>query len=76
MPHINIKCFPKHLSDQELKNFTEELSQVVMKHLNASDKSISISYQEIAQEQWKSDVYDKEIKPNLDTLAKKPGYEM
>ena len=41
-----------------------------------SDPVGAVSYAEVPAEDWKSKVYDKEIKPNLATLAKKPGYEM
>ena len=71
MPHINIKCYPKHLTENEMKSFiTDE------KHLKASENYVSISYTEIPAEQWKEEVYDKEIRPNLGTLAKEPGYDM
>ena len=76
MPHINIKCYPKHLTENEMKYFITELTQLAEKHLKASENYVSISYTEIPAEQWKEEVYDKEIRPNLGTLAKEPGYDM
>lgn len=76
MPHFNIKCYPKHLSDQEFKNFVDDLTQLAAKHLKAEEEYISINYTEIPAELWKDEVYDKEIKPNMEHLAKKPGYQM
>lgn len=76
MPHINVKCYPKHLSEQQMKDFIADLTNVTQKHLNASKDSISISYEEIPAEQWKNEVFDKEIKPNIGKLAKDPGYDM
>jgi 4-oxalocrotonate tautomerase len=76
MPHINVKCYPKHLSEQQMKDFIADLANVTQKHLNASEDSISISYEEIPAEQWKNEVFDKEIKPNIGKLAKDPGYDM
>ena len=79
MPHINIKCYPKHLTENEMNSFITELTQLAEKHekhLKASENYVSISYTEIPAEQWKEEVYDKEIRPNLGTLAKDPGYEM
>ncbi len=70
MPHINIKCYPKHLTENEMKSFITELTQLTEKHLKASENYVSISYTEIPAEQWKEEVYDKEI------LAKEPGYDM
>ena len=76
MPHINIKCYPKHLTENEMKSFITDLTQLTEKHLKASENYVSISYTEIPAEQWKEEVYDKEIRPNLGTLAKEPGYDM
>lgn len=76
MPHINIKCYPKHLTENEMKSFITELTQLAEKHLKVSENYVSISYTEIPAEQWKEEVYDKEIRPNLGTLAKEPGYDM
>ncbi len=76
MPHINVKCYPKHLSEQQMKDFIADLTNLTQKHLSASEDSISISYEEIPAEQWKDEVFDKEIKPNIGKLAKDPGYDM
>ncbi|UBV45349.1 tautomerase PptA (plasmid) [Deinococcus taeanensis] len=75
MPHIDIKCYPKHLTEQEQDTFVHELTALVEKHLKATDADLSVAYTEVAPEQWR-DLYDREIRPNLGTLIKKPGYEM
>ena len=76
MPHINIKCYPKNLNEQEMNTFVSELTKLVEKHLKSPEEYISIIYKEIPAEQWKNEVFDTEIKPNMDKLAKKPGYDM
>lgn len=76
MPHFNVKCYPKHLTEQEMKAFVAELTQLAEKHLKSPEEYISISYQEVPAEKWKEEVFDKEIKPNLGKLAKEPGYEV
>jgi 4-oxalocrotonate tautomerase len=76
MPHFNIKCYPKHLTEQEFKNFVNDLTQLAAKHLKAGAEYVSIDYTEIPAAQWKNEVFDKDIKPNIDHLAKKPGYDM
>ena len=76
MPHFNVKCYPKHLTEQEMKAFVAELTQLAEKYLKAPEEYISISYQEVPAEKWKEEVFDKEIKPNLGKLAKEPGYEV
>jgi len=47
-----------------MSDFVSELTQVIEKHLSATDELISISYEEIPAEQWKDQVFDKEIRPN------------
>lgn len=76
MPHIHIKCYPKHLSEKEMKAFVTELTQLAEKHLKASEDYVSINYTEIPAEKWKEEVFDKEIRPYHGRLAKEPGYEM
>ena len=76
MPHINIKCYPKNLSENEMKAFVADLTLLAEKHLKATEEYVSISYQEIPAEQWKDEVFDKEIRPNIGKLAKDPGYDM
>lgn len=75
MPHVNIKCYPKHLSKQQLSDFSNELTALIKKHLSANDGDISVDYNEIQPEEWKK-VYDEDIKPRMNNLLKKPGYEM
>lgn len=76
MPHIAVKCYPRNLTKPQLDAFISDLEGVVQKHLKAGSEYISVSYDEIPADEWKAKVYDPVIKPNLDTLAKKPGYEM
>ena len=76
MPHIHVKCYPKHLTEQEMKAFVEDLTKLAGKHLKSTEEYISIKYEEIPAEQWKDEVFDKEIKPCRGQLAKEPGYEM
>jgi 4-oxalocrotonate tautomerase len=76
MPHIDIKCYPKHLSQTEFESFIIELTQLAEKHLHANEGDISINYTEIPADQWKALVWDREILPQMKHLAKKPGYCM
>ena len=76
MPHFDIKCYPKHLSREEFDAFVDALTNLAVTHLKAQPSDVSINYTEIAPEDWKVQVYDREIKPNYAHLAKRPGYEM
>ncbi|MCL6359371.1 tautomerase PptA [Pectobacterium polaris] len=74
MPHIDVKHFPRNLSEEEKKAVAEDLAAVLKKHFGSSDESLSVALNEVQPERWKDDVYDPFIKPQLDTLSKKPGY--
>ena len=56
--------------------FVTELTQLAEKHLKATEEYVSISYTEIPADEWKTEVFDKEIRPNIGKLAKAPGYDM
>jgi 4-oxalocrotonate tautomerase len=76
MPHIDIKCYPKHLTPKEFETFIHELTQLAEKHLHAGEGDVSIRYTEIPAERWKEEVWSREILPQMEHLAKKPGYKM
>ncbi|SMB89123.1 4-oxalocrotonate tautomerase [Pasteurella testudinis DSM 23072] len=75
MPHINIQCYPKHLTAAELDAFKTELTALAVKHLKATDDVVSIDYNEVPAEQWQQ-VWDKDIAPKRGKLLKEPDYEM
>ncbi|TCP90090.1 4-oxalocrotonate tautomerase [Cricetibacter osteomyelitidis] len=76
MPHINIKCYPKGLSEQELQAFADELTALASERLNTPKEYITIAYTEIPAEEWKEKVFDAEIQPNRTALLRQPEYEM
>lgn len=47
MPHINIKCYLKNLTEVEFTDFINELNALAQKHLKATDDVVSIQYTEI-----------------------------
>ncbi|ALB62719.1 FIG00554267: hypothetical protein [Cronobacter condimenti 1330] len=76
MPHIDVKFFPRDLSDAQQQAFADELTQVIVKHLQSKESSVSVALNEVQPDQWKTQVWDQEIAPNKAHLARKPGYEM
>ena len=76
MPHINIKCCPKILSEQELHAFADDLTAFASERLNTPAEFITIAYTEIPDDEWKEKVWDKEIEPNVENLLRKPEYDM
>lgn len=76
MPHLDIKSYPKHLTQQELDEFRQALLNVVTHHLKVAETDISIRFTEVPPEKWKTEVWTKEIVPHMADLLKKPGYKM
>ena len=50
MPHIDIKCFPRELNDQQKAELAAEITDVIIRHLNSKESSISISLPQTPQE--------------------------
>ena len=42
MPHIDIKCFPRELDEQQKAALAANITDVIIRHLNSKDSSISI----------------------------------
>ncbi|POP40917.1 4-oxalocrotonate tautomerase [Superficieibacter electus] len=75
MPHIDIKCFPRDLNDEQKSALAADITQVIVRHLQSKEGSVSVALQQVAQEKWQQ-VWDSEIAPHMDELIKKPGYTM
>ncbi|MCK7405892.1 tautomerase PptA [Enterobacter roggenkampii] len=76
MPHVDIKCFPRDLNDEQKAALAADIADVIIRHFNSKDSSVSVSLKQIAPENWKAQVWDTEIGPKLEELIKKPGYSM
>ena len=76
MPHVDIKCFPRDLNDEQKTALAEDIAEVIIRHFNSKDSSVSVALNQVNQEDWKAQVWDTEIGPKLDELIKKPGYSM
>ncbi|MEL4013898.1 tautomerase PptA [Dryocola clanedunensis] len=76
MPHITVKHFPRELNEEQKKALADDLCETVKKHFGSKDASLSVALIPVEQERWKEEVYDVEIAPELETLARKPGYSL
>jgi len=76
MPHVDIKCFPRDLNDEQKTALATDIAEVIIRYLNSKQGSISVAFNEVNPEDWKTQVWDTEIAPQLETLIRKPGYEM
>ncbi|QGY42492.1 4-oxalocrotonate tautomerase [Maribellus comscasis] len=75
MPHIQIKLF-KGKTEEEKQQLATELMKAAQKVLGLEDKSYSVAIEDFLPEEWKGEVYEKEIMAREDLLYKKPGYKM
>lgn len=76
MPHVDIKCFPRDLNDEQKTALAADIAEVIIRHFNSKDGSVSVALNQVNPEDWKAQVWDTEIVPKLDELIKKPGYSM
>ncbi|WP_342320663.1 tautomerase PptA [Kosakonia sp. BYX6] len=76
MPHVDIKCFPRDLNDEQKSALAADIADVIIRHLNSKESSISIALNEVSPEDWKALAWDTDIAPQMDKLLKKPGYSM
>ncbi|EPH2693392.1 tautomerase PptA [Klebsiella aerogenes] len=75
MPHVDIKCFPRELSEEQKNALAAEIAEVLIRHLSTKDSSVSVALNQVQQSDWQQ-VWDNEIAPQMDHLIKKPGYSM
>ena len=75
MPHIEIKCYPGR-SEEQKRLFAEKVAQAAADALGCKLSSVSVAIKEIEKENWKKDVWDKQIVPDEKYLYKKPEYKM
>lgn len=75
MPHITIKLWPG-VTDEKKQELANAIVDQGMKILGHEEEAFSVVFEEISQERWKEEVYDKEIMAPKGNLYKKPGYEM
>ncbi|MGP3591951.1 tautomerase PptA [Vagococcus sp. WN89Y] len=76
MPHVDIKCFPRDLNEEQQAALAADITDVIFRHFNSKESSVSVALRQVAQEEWKGQVWDKEIAPQMEQLIKKPGYSM
>ncbi len=74
MPHVDIKCYPGRTEEQK-KLCAEKVANVISEIMRCDVSHVSIAINEVEKADWASNVWDKEIAPNMDKLYVKPGYK-
>jgi 4-oxalocrotonate tautomerase len=73
MPHVIVKLWPGKTEAQKAE-LAEAIAQDVIKCLGSREASVSVSFEEVAQEEWAEKVVGPDIKAKPENLYKKPGY--
>lgn len=73
MPHIVIKCYPGRTQEQKML-CAQKIAESIAQTLECNISSVSVSIEEVPPEEWKENVWDASILPNMDSLYIKPGY--
>ena len=73
MPHVEIKCFAGR-TDEQKKLCAERISEVIAQTLGCKTSSVSVVIKDVAEEDWKAEVWDRNIIPDSKYMYKRPGY--
>lgn len=73
MPHVTIKCY-KGRSEEVKQECAQKVAQDISEIMGCPITAVSVAIKEYDQEEWKPQVWDKEIAPEMDELYRKPGY--
>lgn len=73
MPHIIVKLYPGR-NDAQKKEAAQKMTQVLMETLDCKERSISVAFEEVEEENWTQQVYTRDIMAGPGILYKKPGY--
>lgn len=75
MPHIELKIATGQ-TEENKKKLADLFTKVITENTQNTDEAVSVAIVDVPMEDWKDAVYNTKIKPNLDKLYKKPGYDM
>ncbi|ABF41512.1 4-oxalocrotonate tautomerase [Candidatus Koribacter versatilis Ellin345] len=74
MPHVIVKLWPGK-SEAQKTRLAEAITKAVTEILHYGEESVSVAMEEVKAGDWAKKVYLAEVKPNIGTLYKKPGYD-
>lgn len=74
MPHVNIKHFPRDVSEAQKAELVAAVSLALKSALGCSDDAISIALEPIEPDVWQEKVYGPEIEGRRELLCKSPNY--
>jgi len=75
MPHFQIKLLEGKTEEQK-QELAKAVVKAAQKVIGYGDESFSVTIEDFTWEEWKNNVYPKDIIRSKDLLYKKPGYKM
>ena len=73
MPHIIVKLWPGR-SEGLKRELADEIARVVADKAKVDLGDVSVAIEEVAREDWREEVYEKDILAKQHMLYKKPEY--
>ena len=73
MPHVSIKMYPGRTEEQK-KKLSDEIVKDVVTITKCNARSVTVSIEEVEEEEWAEKVYQPDILNKKDYLYKEPGY--
>jgi 4-oxalocrotonate tautomerase len=73
MPHVIVKMLPGRTNEQK-KQLAAAITKAVMNITGNEEQAVSVSIEDVGQNDWREKVYKPDIAANWDKLYKEPGY--
>ena len=73
MPHVSVRMYAGR-TEEDKQRLAEAIGEALVKALGSSERSISVTIEDVAADDWMAEVYEPEITAKADRLYKRPGY--
>ena len=73
MPHVTVRMYAGR-SEEDKARLAEAIGQALVQSLGSSERSISVTIEDVSPDDWMAEVYEPEINAKADRLYKRPGY--
>ncbi len=75
MPHVIVKLWPGKTDEQKAR-LADAIAREVVAQLGSSEASVSVAFEDVAQADWKEQVWQPDIAAHPERLFRKPGYTL
>jgi 4-oxalocrotonate tautomerase len=73
MPHVTVRMYAGR-TEEDKARLAEAIGQALIQTLGSSERSISVTIEDVAADDWMTEVYEPEITAKADRVYKRPGY--